>query len=700
MSMTTYRIAADIGGTFTDIACLSGDGILLTAKVPSTPHDYSEGILNGIRQIIERVDVPMSHFANLLHASTIATNTILESKGAKTALVTTRGFRDVLELRRIRVPRLYEPLYCKPPPLAPRRLRFEITERMDPKGQVLAPLDTADVGALAVRLRDLQVEAVAVCFLHSYANPAHEQAVLSQLRDVLPAECFVCISYDVLPEMREYERTSTTVVNAYVGPVVRRYLTTLESRLKDAGFDGHVLMMQSSGGLLDVDKVVAKPATVVESGPAAGVVGAARLGAAAGYRDLITFDMGGTTAKASLIQDGGLTVTDDYEVGGGISMSSALAKGGGYALKLPIIDVSEVGAGGGSVVRLDAGGVIKIGPESAGAVPGPACYDAGGEKATVTDANLVLGYLNPEALASGSVCLNKARAEEAIHRAVCNQTDVSLLDAAYGIHCVANAAMMRAVKGVSTYRGRNPKDFTMLAFGGNGGMHAAALARELNMGRVIVPLGAGVFSAVGLLFADYESGRSLALSGLLSTDQADCEKLKDALESLERAVLDDMQEKSGVQVRRTIHLRYHGQGSELGIAVDTSDITAQTVNRLIEDFVAEHERSYGYSHENTPIELAAIRVVAAISPRGTTKIQSPGRAVENGDRAVRMAYFGPLGGLVETPVLRRDMLDTQPMQGPLIIEEYEGTTVVPPDCRAWLDDYNNIVIELETRDDS
>src|SRR5579862_6790418 len=427
----TLRVAADVGGKFTDIACLSADGELSTCKVPSTPDDYAQAIIEGIQTLTRSLGTDPDCLAEVLHASTVATNVILEGKGAKTALVTTEGFRDVLELRRIRVPRLYEPLYEKPPPLVPRRRRYEVTERLDSKGAVVKPLDEAQVSVLAKVLARAGVEAVAISLLHSYANPAHERRVAELLRAELPG-CFISVSSDVLPEIREYERTSTTVVNAYIGPIMWRYLRSLRERLAANGVRGRLLMMQSSGGTMDVEQVLAKPAAVVESGPAAGVVGAARLGARAGYKSLITFDMGGTTAKASLIEAGHVLATDEYEVGGGISLSSQLAKGGGYALKLPVIDVSEVGAGGGSIVRIDAGGALKVGPDSAGAVPGPACYAKGGTEPTVTDASVVLGYLNPDALAGGTVPIESERARTAVQK-IASRLGVDLLDAAFGI---------------------------------------------------------------------------------------------------------------------------------------------------------------------------------------------------------------------------------------------------------------------------
>jgi N-methylhydantoinase A len=372
-----FRIAADIGGTFTDIACLSADGQLVTRKVPSTPEDYANAILSAMADVSEAGGA--LSFDEILHASTVATNAILEGKGAHTALITTEGFRDVLELRRIRVPRLYEPLYEKPAPLVPRRLRFELAERMDARGNVLQPLDMTQADALIDHLLDLGVEAVSVCFLHAHVNADHEAALGKRLRARMP-ETFISLSHEVLPEIREYERTSTTVANSYIGPAVARYLRSLAARLKQSGQTGRLLMMQSSGGVQDVDRIIEKPATVVESGPAAGVVGAAQLGARAGYDNIITFDMGGTTAKAAMIEGGRITSTDEYEVGGGISLSSRLVKGGGYALKLPVIDVSEVGAGGGSIVRTDAAGALRVGPQSAGASPGPLCYDMGARR--------------------------------------------------------------------------------------------------------------------------------------------------------------------------------------------------------------------------------------------------------------------------------------------------------------------------------
>jgi N-methylhydantoinase A len=684
----TQRVAADIGGTFTDIACLSPTGELTTRKVPSTPDDYANAIVDGLDDLAAGLGLKGTDFAEVLHASTVATNAILEGKGALTALVTTEGFRDVLELRRIRVPRLYEPLYEKPAPLVPRRLRFELSERMDARGNVLKALRTADVEALADQLAALKIEAVAICFLHSHINAEHERVVAEIMRRRLP-HCFVSVSHEVLPEIREYERTSTTVANAYIGPRVANYLQSLSDRLVGRGITGRLLMMQSSGGTLDIKSVIAKPATVVESGPAAGVIGAAHLGGRAGYSDIITFDMGGTTAKAALIENGKVMGTDEYEVGGGISLSSRLVKGGGYALKLPVIDVSEVGAGGGSVVRIDAAGALKVGPQSAGAVPGPICYDAGGTEPTVTDANVVLGYLNPDALAGGSVPINSDAARTVFRDRIATALGSDMLEAAFGVHRLANVTMMRAVKAVSTYRGRDPRDFTLFAFGGNGGIHAVALARELQMKRIVVPPAAGVFSAVGLLFADFEVSRSAAF--LHPVDAQSTSALEARFHALEAEVAAELVDTSAKMTWRA-DLRYVGQAFELPIDVPRDIDLASALVEIRERFEQEHIRTYGHALADTPINFVTLRVTGAISPAAIERM-----SLANASKPVdglRSIYFGPQHGLHETPVIGRHALSSARRNGPVVIEEYEGTTIVPPDANVHRDAFDNIVIEF------
>ncbi|MBM3525390.1 MAG: hydantoinase/oxoprolinase family protein, partial [Alphaproteobacteria bacterium] len=590
---SSLRVAADIGGTFTDIAHVDASGQITTRKVLSTPSDYADGVLRGIDELDRSTGRSLDAYSDLLHACTVATNSILEHRGAVTALVTTRGFRDVLEMRRVRVPRLYEPLYEKPPPLVPRHLRLEVTERLDATGAVVTPLDETSVAAVAAELKREGVEAVAVCFLHAYANAAHERRAGELLRAALPG-VFVTISSEVLPQLREYERTSTTVINAYVGPPVRRYLGSLQQRLRGAGARARLMVMQSGGGVADAAVAIERPAQIVECGPAAGVIGAAKLGEMAGYRRLLTLDMGGTTAKASMVEDGRLPLAEDYEVGGGISLSGPLVMGGGYALKLPVLDIAEVGAGGGSIVRIDAGGAMKVGPTSAGAVPGPVCYSRGGTQPTVTDANVVLGYLNPQALAGGSVLIDAEAARRAIRVQVAKPLGIDLVTAAFGVHRLANVAMVRAVKTVSTYRGRDPRDFMLFAFGGSGGVHGVNLARELAMTQVLVPPAAGVFSAVGLLLADVELSQSRAC--LATTDTLDMTALRALASEIGGDLLRQLgHPRDAVRFRHALDMRFRGQAYELPIDFTLDELGAGFGEALARRFIAEHERTYGFA---------------------------------------------------------------------------------------------------------
>ena len=603
------RVASDIGGTFTDIAYIDDDGRLMTGKVPSTPENYAAGVVTGIGDLLTRAELASGRVGELLHGCTVATNAILEQKGAATALLTTRGFRDILELRRIRVPRLYEPLYVKPPPLVPRRRRLEITERMDAAGRVLTALDEADVVRAIERLAEMEVEAVAVCFLHAYANPAHERRVGEMLRAAMPG-AFISLSVDVLPEIREYERTSTTVINAYVGPPVKRYLDSMVEDLSAAGLTRRLMVMQSSGGILDAATAADRPAQIVECGPAAGVIAARELGRRSGYPDLITFDMGGTTAKAAIIEKGRLMSADEFEVGGGISTGGALGGGGGYALKLPAIDISEVGAGGGSIVWIDKAGALKVGPESAGAVPGPACYGQGGEAPTVTDANVVLGYLSQTTLAGGSVEIEAEYSRRAIVEQIARPLGRDLMETAHGIHTVANANMMRAVKAVTTYRGRDPRDFSLVAFGGNGGVHGVDLARVLRISKVIVPPAAGVFSAIGLLNANRELNLSAAFCTTISDiDVTAAERVWADLEAEVRARFSG----EALAFRRLADMRYGGQAFELTVPLPDGPLDSAALAALGEAFEDEHERRYGHkfagAHELEIVNLRLIGVV-------------------------------------------------------------------------------------------
>ena len=683
-----FSVAADIGGTFTDIAVFGDNALLATWKLPSTPDDYARAVVEGIAAVMRELDAPLGAIGEVLHGCTVATNAILEKRGARTALITTRGFRDVLEFRRIRIPRLYDPLYIKPEPLAPRELRFEVTERMAADGSVVTPLAENEVRALAARLRG--VEALAVAFLHSYANPAHERRAGELLRGALPG-VHLTLSSDILPEIREYERTSTAVINAYVGPPMASYIESLERQLQGRGIQGRLLIMQSSGGVLDAETVKRVPARIVECGPAAGVIGAARQAARSGHADVITLDMGGTTAKTSMIEKGTIARTDEYEVGGGISLSSRLVKGGGYALKLPVIDISEVGAGGGSLVWFDKGGALKVGPRSAGAVPGPACYGTGGKDATVTDANVVLGFVNPKALAGGTVPIDAALAKSAL-APVADRLQSTAEEAAWSVFVVAAASMMRAVKAVSTYRGRDPRDCALLAFGGNGGIFACELARQLQMKTVLVPPVAGVFSAYGLGVAPMEYSQTRGyLRKVADIDVVALARTTAELERAVRAQLGHAEERVTVALQAA--MRYVGQAFELRVPLPNFDnaFAAQVTER----FEREHEATYGHRMAGDGgVEFVALEAVATVRDERASMSAIPRKPRATSGAGSRKAYFGRDAGWLQSSVIGREALSATARSGPLVIEEYEGTTVVPPGASAALDAHGNVVIRV------
>lgn len=689
----SWRVASDVGGTFTDIAHVDDDGVLYTAKVPSQPENYGRGVVNGISELARSKGVPVSSLAEVLHGCTVATNAILEGKGARTALITTKGFKDVLELRRIRVPRLYEPLYVKPEPLCTRDLRFEVTERIDAAGQVVQALSTGDVDAVVHELKQRNVEAVAVCLLHSYANDAHERAVGEILKRELP-DMFITLSVDVLPQIREYERTSTTVVNAYVGPPVKNYLDGLDEELAKLDCHAPVYVMQSSGGQLHSDAVKKIPAQIVECGPAAGVIAAQYIAKKLGEPNVITFDMGGTTAKASMIENGRLTYSEDYEVGASMSNSGTIAGGGGYSLRLPVINIAEVGAGGGSIISLDKANALKVGPESAGAYPGPACYGTQNDYVTVTDANVLLGYLNPSHLAGGTVKIDRDLSHRCLQDTIMDGLGLtSVNEVAHGIHTLANEKMVKAIKAVTTYRGRDPRDFAMIAFGGNGGIHGVGIAQSLGMKRVIIPVCAGVLSAVGLTVAERQV--NVAAAYLATLHQADEARVADIYAELHQkgaALLYRKLEETTTFMQ--LDLRAKGQAFEITVDLGASRFTPALVPEIIERFVAEYEVRYSHKPESSAeIEIVALRMTisdASYSPPESLRMQLSEPEV----LSRREVYFGGESSH-ETLVVNRAYVKDKTVAGPLIIEEYEGTTIVPPGANVSLDDIGNIVIDLE-----
>jgi N-methylhydantoinase A len=688
MDRSRFRVAVDIGGTFTDIVFLDPEGRLHTKKVSSSVEDYARAIVDGLREVFEETGLTGPDVVEVLHGTTVASNALLEGRGARSGLITTRGFRDVLEIRRLRMPRLYDLTWEKPPTLVERRLRLEVDERIDARGTIQRPLDEGEVERALERLLAQGIEALAVCLLNAWANPVHEErirAIVERRAPALP----LCLSSEVLPEIREYERTSTTVINTYVLPIVRRYLATLRRGLDEIAVRGPLLIMQSNGGLMTAEAAATRPMHIIESGPAAGVVGAQALARRIGFDRLITFDMGGTTAKASIVEAGAVSRATEYQVGGGIMHGSRLLSGAGYLLRVPAIDLAEVGAGGGSVVWRDAGGALQVGPRSAGAAPGPLCYDLGGSEPTITDANVVLGYLNPTALAGGAVKLNAARAQEVFQERIAEPMGLPLAEAAYGAHLIAASNMMRAIRAVSSERGRDPREHALFAFGGNGPLFAAGMARALEMTRVVVPPAPGLFSAFGLLYSEVEHHYVRTwprrIRGL---DGAELAEAFLRLEGEARARLAaEGFTASAVRIERSADCRYQGQSFELTVPV-TADLA------LDEAFGREHERTYGHrAGPDEPVEIVSLRVVGhglSEGPRVPARVQVDHAAPAGGTRRV---YFGPERGWIVTPILSRGDLGRE-REGPAVIEEYDATCVVPPGARARLDEWNNIVMDV------
>lgn len=693
--MNEFRVGVDIGGTFTDIVFLGADGRVHTQKVSSSVDDYARAIAQGIAQVFEDVGLQAHNVIEILHGTTVASNAILEGKGARTGLITTRGFRDVLELRNLRMPRLYDLKWEKPAPLVERYLRLEVDERINVSGEVLTPLDRADAERAIRRLVDEDVDVIAIALLNSFTNPVHERMLKALAAEIAP-QIPVCISYEVLPEIKEYERTSTTVINAYLIPIVSQYLYSMENELERAELRSPLLLMQSNGGLTTAQDAARLPCNIVESGPAGGVVGAQALASKLGLDNIITFDMGGTTAKASLVERGEVTRSLEYSVGSGIMIGSRLLTGAGYQLKVPAIDLAEVGAGGGSVVWLDPAGSMQIGPQSAGAHPGPVCYDLGGEEPTVTDANVLLGYINPEHLVGGALKLNAERSREVFEARVAAPLGLELAHAAYGAHQIAASNMIRAIRAVSSERGRDPRRYTLFAFGGNGPLFACGMARSLGLSQVVVPPSPGLFSSFGLLYADVEHHYSRTLRRVLTgADAREIALAWGELEDEARAQLAAdgfAPEKMAFQRRANLH--YQGQIFELNVSAPTGEITGESLLELAEAFGVEHERTYGHrAGPEEPVELVNMVVIG----QGIPDQDRVPNALELDVREVassrRQAYFGPETGWIETPVIgRQDVANGY--TGPFIVEEYDATCVVPPGADARLDDYGSIHITL------
>jgi N-methylhydantoinase A len=677
------RIAVDIGGTFTDLVAVDDSGQVFRSKSLTTPDDLARGIQDCVGEA--KIDVAGAGF--FVHGSTVTINAVLERKGARTGLITTKGFRDVYEIGRGNRPEGYNLFFKRPVPLVPRDLRFEVDERLYATGVVLTPLDEPSASASINALKAAGVESVAVCLLHSYANAVHEQQLGQLLRRQFP-QAYVSLSHEILREFREYERTSTTVLNSYVGPIVSRYLVSLEKLLGDSGFRGTFRVMQSNGGVMSAETAKKMPVTMMESGPVAGVIAAAHLGEKLDCRHIISFDMGGTTAKSSLIKDFHPEVTSSYYVGGYVS---------GHPMMLPVVDIVEVGNGGGSIAWIDPAGGLKVGPQSSGAAPGPACYGKGGTEPTVTDANLIAGRIDPEYFLGSGIRLQRDKAAQAITEKIAKPLGFSLEEAALGILTIANFNMSLSVRAVSVEKGYDPRDCVLVPSGGGGPLHALAIAKELSVPRVIVPPMPAHFSALGMLLADLKHDYvQTFVCELAETTGA---QIADAFASLEKSATQTLNEEGAgeeqIFLRRFLDMRYCGQEYTLPVPV-TEDLRGMIDFSVIRSrFDQLHQEHYGHSAPQEPVMMVNLRLSALGRFENQLTLASSSRDSDKGERGKRPVIFGSGQPAVSCPIfLRSGFKAGDGLQGPAVIEEVGATILVYPGDRMQVNESGHLVIEV------
>jgi N-methylhydantoinase A len=689
-----YRVGVDIGGTFTDLILLDDDtGVMTLGKTLTTPRAPSEAVERVLRETLARAAASADQVKRIIHGTTLVTNAIIERKGARTALLTTRGFRDAYEIGREHRYDLYDLFLEMPRPLVPRHLRLEVDERVFADGTVDQVLDTEKTERLVRELRDKGIEAAAVCLLHSYANPDHERHIGEIIAEIAP-DMRVSLSSEVDPEIREYERTSTTVANVYVQGVVEEYLSDLQRRLEALGFQGQLVVMLSSGGIATVETARKYPIRMLESGPAAGALATAYYGERIGVSDLLAFDMGGTTAKLCLVEDGQPRTATEFEV----DRKYRFKKGSGLPVKVPVIELIEIGSGGGSIARVDSLGLLKVGPDSAGSEPGPVCYGRGGNLPTVTDADLILGYLDEGFFLGGAMSLDRARAEEAIRQHIAEPLGLSVLEAAWGIHQIVNENMANAARVHVIERGRDPRAFPLFAFGGAGPVHAFGVARILHAPLVIAPFGAGVTSSVGFLTAPLAFDFARSFYGQLQ--QITWAQVNALFQDLEAQGLQLLIE-SGVSrneatLDRQADVRYSGQGHEIRVNISGGTLGLDSIDIIRSSFEEAYRSLYGRTGPNVDLEIMTWRLTVS-GPRPEVRLNAgidsaTATATVKGERPV---YFPEWGEQRPTPVYDRyGLLPGADFPGPAVIEERESTVVIGVGARVQVDALRNVRVEL------
>lgn len=680
-----YRIGIDVGGTFTDVCIFDEQsGKILIYKLSSTNKDPSTAIIDGINTIMEENNLLKSDINYLVHGTTVGTNAAIQRTGAKTGLLTTSGFRDIVEIARQTRPSLYDLTEDKPEQLIKRRLRKEVDERILHDGSIYKKIDVEEAKKPVTELIEEGIESIAVCFLHSYINPEHEKVIKNIINETYP-NVFVSISSEVLPEYREYERLSTTILNSYIGPVVSDYINRFENNLKNNGIDVNPYISQSSGGTMSTSTTKKNPVRTALSGPSAGVSGAIYVSELAGFENIITLDMGGTSTDVCLIQD--------------LKANSATGKKvAGFPVNLPMIDIHAVGAGGGSIAWIDSGGVLKVGPHSAGAEPGPVSYGLGGEEPTVTDANILLRRLNPKEILGGKMKVDSAGAHQAVDNKLAKPLNMENNEVAQGIIKVINSNIMRAVRVVSVERGHNPRDFTLVAYGGAGPLHAVDVARELGMKTVLIPESPGILCALGLLVADLKM--DYVQTKIMMADSTNLNDIQIELKKLDSKAgkwfeKENIEESHRI-VNRSLNMRYKGQNYELSVQLTGELENEAQLNQIIDRFHKTHEKRYGYANYKEEVQIVNFRtVVSAEKKKVSLKKYKTDSESGKGIVDKRNVYFEECDGYVETNIYDRNLIGVgEEIQGPCIIEQLDSTIVVPPNVTAKMDEYRNIILNI------
>lgn len=700
MEQTVYRLGCDIGGTFTDFVLVNDkSGEFYTNKCLTTPLDPSDAVEHGIKELNQIKPGFMDNVEEVIHGTTLVINAIIERKGAKTGLITTKGFRDVLELgREIRYD-AYDIFSEYPEPVVPRALRMEIDERLFADGKILKDIEEEQILTVLDKFRNQGIESLAVCLINSYENPVHEKKI-KEIIEREASELFLSTSFEVLPQIREYERTCTTAVNAYVKPITYRYLEKLTSRLESIGFTGKLFIMLSSGGITSVDTAKEFPVRIIESGPTAAVIASQHYGKMFDIKDMFCFDMGGTTAKSCLIQKGHAGLVSTFEVG----RVQRFKKGSGLPIQVPVVDLMEIGAGGGSIAKLSSLGLLAVGPESAGADPGPACYSQGGENPTVTDADLVLGYLDPDFFLGGNMSLDIELSRNAIQEKLAKPLGTTMVEAAFGIHDLINETMAAAAKTHIAEKGGNPGMVTMSAFGGAGPVHAYGLAKKIGAPAILVPPLAGVGSALGFFTAPvaFDMSRSHRVA-LDDADFKELEKFFNLLEQESANILEDAAKGRKVVYERTLLMRFVGQGAETDLVIETKPFDTYSKNEIRDLFDNEYKRLYGRTYPETPVEFVTFKVRASLpkKPFSIPKLANKTRDIKTCMKGERKAFSIIQKEYIPFTVYDRSKLFANAkIPGPAIIEERESTIVIGEDAKAHVDEYGFVWIKLEAANDT